>query len=79
MKWRKAEGEDGVVVGGGSCGEQDYRAGKPNTHHRPYTEQMKQPVLITVPKKQRATDCEKHRTISINSQITRIILRVIRE
>ena len=40
-------------------------------------EQLIKSVFITIPKVSGTLDCEKHRTISIMSQITKIILKVI--
>lgn len=41
------------------------------------TEQMCKSEFITIPKVSGTIDCDKHRTISIMSQITKIILKVI--
>lgn len=41
------------------------------------TEQMCKSIFITLPKVNGTLDCEKHRIISIMSQITKVILRVI--
>ena len=43
------------------------------------TEEMCKSIFITIPKKPGTLECNKHRTISIMSQITKIILRVIME
>ena len=39
--------------------------------------QMSQSVFIAIPKVAGTLDCEKHRTLSIMSQLTKIILKVI--
>ena len=41
------------------------------------TEQMCKSVFIAIPKVSGTLDCDKHRTISIMSQITKIILKII--
>ena len=41
------------------------------------TSQMSKSVFIAIPKVQGTLKCEKHLTISIMSQITKILLRVI--
>ena len=38
---------------------------------------MKKSAFITLPKKPEATECEQHRTISLMSHITKILLRII--
>ena len=43
------------------------------------TEEMCKSVFITIPKQAGTLECNKHRTISIISQITKLILRVILE
>ena len=40
-------------------------------------EQMAQSVFITIPKKPGAIDCDKFRTISVMSQLSKIVLRII--
>ena len=40
---------------------------------------MKESEIIAIPKKVRATECSKHRTISILSKVARRILKVIDE
>ncbi|GFR66047.1 RNA-directed DNA polymerase from mobile element jockey-like [Elysia marginata] len=39
--------------------------------------EMLQSIFITLPKKQGATECEKHRTISLMSHMTKVLLRII--
>ena len=41
-------------------------------------QQMREAKFIVIPKKKGTLECEKHRTISIISQVAKIILRVIR-
>ena len=41
-------------------------------------EAMRESVYVTIPKKPGATECEKHRTISVMSQIGKVVLRVLR-
>ena len=84
MKWRKAEGSDGIVVEMvEAAGEfaltkivemanQIYRTGK-------IPERMKESEFIVIPKKEGAVDCGKYRTISIMSQVAKIVLKVIDE
>ena len=38
---------------------------------------MLKSVFIAIPKKAGATDCELHRTISLMSHVTKILLRII--
>jgi len=40
-------------------------------------ERMEESELIVIPKKEGATECGKHRTISIMSQMAKVILKVI--
>ena len=82
MKWRKAEGSDGIVVemieAAGdiaidkvlALANRIYRTGE-------IPEIMKEAEFIVIPKKEGATECEKHRTISITSQVAKIVLKVI--
>ncbi|GFS24332.1 RNA-directed DNA polymerase from mobile element jockey-like [Elysia marginata] len=39
--------------------------------------EMLQSIFITLPKKQGATECEQHRTISLMSHMTKVLLRII--
>ena len=76
MKWKKAEGGDGVVVEMlEALGEfaiskitditnKIYRTGV-------IPERMKESEFTVIPKKAGAIDCSKHRTISIMSQIAK--------
>ena len=84
MKWRKAEGSDGVVV------EMIEAAGEfvinkiTNLANTIYStgqvpENMKESEFLVIPKKNGAVECGKHRTISIMSQVAKIILKVLDE
>ena len=42
-------------------------------------EDLSRSIFITLPKKQGAVECELHRTISLMSHITKLILRIIME
>ena len=84
MKWRKAEGSDGVVIemveAAGEFGidkitelaNKIYRTGQ-------VPESMKESEFIVIPKKAGAVECSKHRTISIMSQMGKIILKVLND
>ena len=82
MKWRKAEGSDGVVV------EMVEAAGEfgiskiTDLANLIYTTgqvpgSMKESEFLVIPKKSGAIECEKHRTISIMSQVAKIVLKVL--
>jgi len=47
-----------------------------NTGYIP--ERMRESMFIAIPKKEGTLECEKHRTISIMSQLGKIILSIIR-
>ena len=82
MKWRKAEGSDGVVIemveAAGEFGIRKitdlanliYSTGE-------VPENMKESEFLVIPKKSGAVECEKHRTISIMSQVAKIVLKVL--
>ena len=83
MKSGKAAGEDGVVVemiqaAGEFIMEKITRIANRIYNEGYIPEAMRESVFVTIPKKQGAIDCEKHRTISIMSQIGKVVLRVIR-
>ena len=40
-------------------------------------ERMKESEFIVIPKQEGATECDKHRTINIISQMAKVILKVI--
>ena len=82
MGTKKAEGEDEIVIemieaGGDIAIEKITKLANNiyNTGHIP--DIMKKSTFIVIPKKAGTTDCSKHRTISIMSQVGKIILRVI--
>ena len=82
MKRNKAAGPDGVVIEMIDALEEFgvekltdvinkiYEDGK-------FPEDLAQSIFIPIPKKQGAVDCEQHRTISLMSHITKIILRIL--
>ena len=82
MKWRKAEGSNGVVV------EMVEAAGEyaiekitelANKVYRTgiIPKRMEGSEFIVLPKKEGATECGKHRTISIMSRVAKVILKVM--
>ena len=84
MKWRKAEGSDGVVVemveAVGEFGIEKIT----ELANRIYStgqvpEAMKESEFIVIPKMDGAVECSKHRTISIMSQMRKIVLKVLNE
>ena len=82
MRKNKAAGPDGVVIemietleeyGVDKLTEiinKIYDDGK-------FPEDLSKSIFITLPKKPGAVDCEQHRTISLMSPVTKIILRVL--
>ena len=42
-----------------------------------FPEDLSKSIFITLPKKPSAVNCEQHRTISLMSHVTKIILRVL--
>ena len=84
MKWRKAEGSDGIVVemveaagefGLGKITELAnliYSSGN-------VPEKIKESEFIVIPKKEGGVDCSRHRTVSIMSQMSKIILKIVNE
>lgn len=82
MKRGKAAGSDGVMIEMlQAAGEMTVKciteiANKVYFSGR-ITEQMCKSVFIAIPKVSGTLDCDKHRTISIMSQITKILLKVI--
>ena len=82
MKWRKAEGSDGVVVemveAAGEFGIEKIT----ELANRMYStgqvpEMRKESEFIVILKKNGAVDCNKHRRISIMSQMGKIVLKVL--
>ena len=83
MKSGKAAGEDGVVIemvdaAGEFIVEKITRIANRIYDEGYIPEAMRESVFVTIPKKPGAIDCEKHRTISVMSQIGKVVLRVIR-
>ena len=84
MKWRKAEGSDGVVVEMVEAAG-DFAIGAitdlANTIYRTgqVPESMRESEFLVIPKKSGAVECSKHRTISIMSQVAKIVLKVLDE
>ena len=82
MKWRKAEGSDGIVVEN-VLASGDIRITKAlDLANKIYEseeiqEKMKEAELIIIPKQEGAMNCNKHRTISIVSQVVKIVLKVV--
>ena len=84
MKCRKAEGNDGIVVEmvealGDFAITKITNIANKIYHTGVVPERMKESEFIVIPKKAGATECSKHRTISIMSQVAKIILKVIDE
>lgn len=82
MKREKAEGGDGVVVemleAAGDFGLEKLTM----LAHRIYStghipEKMKENIFIAIPKKTGTMECEIHRTISLVSQLGKVIIRII--
>ena len=84
IKWRKAEGRDGVVV------EMVEAAGNFATHKitnlantiyrtGEVQQYMMESELLLIPKKNGVVECGKHRTNSIMSQVARIVLKALDE
>ena len=84
MKWRKAEGSDGVVVemveaAGSFAIEKITELANKIYDTGNIPKKMEESEFIVIPKKEGAVECGKHRTISIMSQVAKIVLRVIDE
>ena len=82
MKGGKAAGEDGIVVemlrALGDYGSEKITWMANYMHDTgELPEQMEKSLFLTIPKKPGTLECSKHRTISITSQISKVILRVI--
>ena len=84
MKWRKAEGSDGIVVemlealGDFATEKLTDLANKIHSTGM-IPQRMQESEFIVIPKKAGAVDCSKHRTISIMSQVAKIVLKVLDE
>jgi len=82
MKRGKAAGSDGVTIemlraAGDMAVKSITEIANKVYHSGQITEQMCTSVFIAIPKVSGTLDCDKHRTISIMSQITKIVLKVI--
>ena len=79
---KKASGPDGVLtemlVAAGECGREELtrlRNMVDNDGHFP--EELNKSIFITLPKISGTTKCEKHRTITLMSHMTKLILLVV--
>ena len=84
MKWRKSEGSDGVVVemveaAGDFAIDKITKLTNAIYSTGIVPQNMKESEFIVIPKKNGAVDCSKHRTISIMSQLAKILLKVLDE
>ena len=82
MPMKKAPDPDGVLtemlVAAGEYGlEEITRLTNMMYNHICFPEELNKYIFITLPKISGTTKCEKHRTISIMSHITKLILRVV--
>ena len=82
MAMKKAPGPDGVLtevlVAAGEYGmEKLTRLTNMVYNHGYFPEELNESILITLPKVSGTTKCEKHRTISLMSHITNLIVRVV--
>ena len=82
MKWRKAEGSDGVVVEMVEAAGDFALSNITNLANTIYStgevpENMKVSEFLVIPKKNGAVECAKHRTNSIMSQVGKIVLKVL--
>ena len=82
MPMRKAPGPDDittemlVAAGGRGVTEITNLANMMYSEGR-FPEQMYKSIFITIPKVRECAKCEKHRTISLMSNVTKLVLRVI--
>ena len=82
MKWRKAEGSDGVVVEMAKVTENFAITKSTDLANKIYRtgnipERMEESQFIVIPKTEGAAECGKHRIISILNQMAKITLKVI--
>ena len=82
MPMKKALGPDGVltemlVADGGYGMEELTRLTNMVHNHGYFPEELNKYIIITLPKISVTTKCEKHRTVSLMSHITKLILRVV--
>lgn len=84
MKTGKSPGDDGVMIEMLKAGGEILLDKITTIANKVYNtgiipEEMGKSVFIAIPKKAGTTDCEQHRTLSLMSHITKIILKVILE
>ena len=84
MKWKKAKGTDGIVVVNVQASgdititkildlaNEKYESGD-------IPDILKEGEFIVILKKKDAMNCKKHRTISIVSQVVKIVIKVVRQ
>src|SRR5215469_8636549 len=82
MKFGKAVGNDGIALKmlkalGNFAVEKITTLANKIYEFGELTSHMSKSVFIAIPKVQGTLECEKHRTISIMSQATKILLRVV--
>ena len=82
MKRGKAAGEDGIFIemikaSGDTVWKRMTKLVNLNYNTGHIPEQMSKSIFIAIPKIPGTLECNKHRTLSIMSQITKIILKVI--
>ena len=82
MKWRKAEGYDEIVVEMVEATrsfaiEKSTELANKICETGDIPKKMEESEFIVIPKKEGAVECGKHQTISIMSQLAKIVLRVI--
>ncbi|XP_071943835.1 uncharacterized protein [Antedon mediterranea] len=76
LRKNKAAGPDGVVI-------EEYGVEKLTEvinkiyEDGSFPEDLSKSIFIALPKKPGAVECEKHRTISLMSHVTKIILRIL--
>src|SRR5215469_11626045 len=82
MKFGKAVGNDGIALEmlkalGNFAVEKITNLANKIYESEELTSQMSKSVFIAIPKVQGTLECEKHRTISIMSQVIKILLRIV--
>src|SRR5215469_14947789 len=82
MKFGKAVGNDGIAIEmlkalGNFAVEKITTLANKIYESVELTSHMSKSVFIAIPKAQGTLECEKHRTISIMSKVTKILLRVV--
>ena len=84
MKWRNAAGSDGIMIemveALGECAIDIITDKSKKTYNTgTIPQRTKDSDFIVTPKKVGVVKCNKHRTISIISQVAKIVLKVIDE